>query len=75
MFALVFLLSCFQAEARPRVSHKDLANGHPYSFDEYLVDFKKSYPESQMGYRKVPLLHNAKFVSKVLIRRICLGHL
>ncbi|GAB5372392.1 hypothetical protein AAMO2058_001661200 [Amorphochlora amoebiformis] len=40
------------ASGKPRVSHEDLRAGVSYTFDEYLVDFKKSYPDSQYGYRK-----------------------
>jgi len=46
--ALVFAT----ANAHPRVTHTELAQGKRYTFDEYLVDFRKSYPESQMDYRR-----------------------
>jgi len=46
------LLLALGAIASPRVTWQELGAGKAYSFDEYLVDFHKSYPESQMGYRR-----------------------
>jgi len=48
--------------SRARVSHRELAQGKPYSFDEYLVDFKKSYPETQMDYRKTIFMKHLEII-------------
>ena len=52
------------ALAAPRVTWSDLGKGAAYSFEEYLADFKKMYPESQMGYRRMIFERNLDIIRK-----------